>query len=111
MVQERRRDNAQLKVVGQDGDLMGSEKTVLKTPIGTLRLPSWISRRPIIFILACSVLCGIIRLQPFDKEEESNCLAMLIFCTILWATEVGQNLLRFRKHATEQFFHRLFPSS
>ncbi|KAJ9123204.1 hypothetical protein QFC22_001397 [Naganishia vaughanmartiniae] len=87
MVQERRRDNAQLKVVGQDGALSASEKTVLKTPIGTLSLPSWISRRPLIFILACSVLCGIIRLQPFDKEEESNCLAMLIFCTILWATE------------------------
>ncbi|KAJ9107551.1 hypothetical protein QFC21_001010 [Naganishia friedmannii] len=87
MVQERRRDNAQLKVVGNDGALSASEKTVLKTPIGTLSLPSWISRRPLIFTLACSVLCGIIRLQPFDKEEESNCLAMLIFCTILWATE------------------------
>jgi hypothetical protein len=88
MVQDRRRENHQLKVVGGDGTQYASEKTVIRTPIGTLKLPSWISRRPLIFILACSVLVGIIRAKPFDREEESNCLAMLLFCTILWATEV-----------------------
>lgn len=91
MVQDRRRENAQLKVVGQDGTQYASEKTVIRTPIGTLRIPSWISRRPLIFILACGVLVGIIKSQPFDREEETNCLAMLMFCTILWATEVRRS--------------------
>jgi hypothetical protein len=88
MVQDRRRENAQLKVVGGDGTQYASEKTVIRTPIGTLRIPSWVSRKPLIFILACGVLVGIMKAQPFDREEESNCLAMLMFCTILWATEV-----------------------
>lgn len=88
MVQERRRENQQLKVVGPDGAQFASEKTVIRTPIGTLKLPSWIARRPLIFILACCVLVGVIRAKPFDREEESNCLGMLLFCTILWATEV-----------------------
>lgn len=91
MVQERRRENAQLKVVGQDGTQYASEKTIIRTPIGTLRIPSWVSRRPLIFILACGVLVGIIKSQPFDREEETNCLAMLMFCTILWATEVRRS--------------------
>ncbi|GHJ86009.1 hypothetical protein NliqN6_2411 [Naganishia liquefaciens] len=87
MVQERRRENQQLKVVGPDGAQYASEKTVIRTPIGTLKLPSWIARRPLIFILACGVLVGVIQAKPFDREEESNCLGMLLFCTILWATE------------------------
>jgi phosphate transporter len=32
-------------------------------------------------------MVGIILVQPMDHVEESNCLALLVFCTILWATE------------------------
>ena len=50
--------------------------------------PSWMSTKMIILILAFIALVVIVQVQPFRRPEESNCLAMLVFCTILWATEV-----------------------
>ena len=48
-----------------------------------------ISPKFIIFLVALALLVIIIIVQPFRRVEESNCLAMLVFCTILWATEVS----------------------
>ena len=59
---------------------------------GTNRtLPAWVSTKAIMFIIAAVVLVVIVQVQPFDRVEESNCLAMLAFCTILWATEVSKS--------------------
>jgi len=56
---------------------------------GGRTLPSWLSTKAMIFVFAAAILVVIVQVQPFDRVEESNCLAMLVFCTILWATEVG----------------------
>ena len=55
---------------------------------GNRMLPAWFSMKGIFFGLAAVALVVIVQIQPFDRVEESNCLAMLVFCTILWATEV-----------------------
>lgn len=62
-------------------------KRGLRTPCGRLAFPSWFTTRGFIFCIAFATLIGIIWAQPFVRVEESNCLAMLVFCTILWATE------------------------
>lgn len=64
-------------------------KGSIRTPLGRLGLPSWWSGKAAIFVIALIVMFAIIQVQPFDRVEESNCLAMLLFCTILWATEVS----------------------
>ena len=51
--------------------------------------PAWLSKKSCIFMLAVLVLVVLVQYQPFHRIEESNCLAMLVFCTILWATEVS----------------------
>jgi phosphate transporter len=51
--------------------------------------PSWITAKGLIFVFAVAVLIAIVQVQPMKRVEESNCLAMLVFCTILWATEVS----------------------
>jgi phosphate transporter len=53
---------------------------------------SWgsvIGMKGMTFIFALVVLATVVAVQPFARVEESNCLAMLLFCTILWATEVS----------------------
>jgi len=67
----------------------GETKRSFRTPLGRFRVPDWFSAKGLIFGLACGVLAIIVAVQPFERVEESNCLAMLVFCTILWATEVS----------------------
>lgn len=102
MVEQRRRDDHQLKAVGDDGATMFEKGyTVIRTPMGSLRMPAWLSMKGFIFALACLVLVGIIHVQPLAGEEESNCFAMLAFCTILWATEVSRTLQHRRTQKSE----------
>jgi phosphate transporter len=64
---------------------------ILRTPLGTLYFPRWLSKGGAIFAMASVLLVlmctGVIR--TFARVEERNCLAMLVFCSVLWATEVS----------------------
>jgi phosphate transporter len=62
-------------------------KRGLRTPCGRISFPSWFSKRGFIVCIAFATLVSIINVQPMERVEESNCLAMLVFCTILWASE------------------------
>ena len=53
------------------------------------RWPAWLTAKALILLFAVAVLVIITQVKPFKRVEESNCLAILIFCTILWATEVS----------------------
>jgi primosomal replication protein N len=93
MVGERRQQDTQLKVVTEGHSASEKTHSLVRTPLGSLRVPTWLSGKAIIFVFAVIVLGVIIKVQPFDRVEESNCLAMLVFCTLLWATEVGLAML------------------
>lgn len=98
MVQERRREDGQLRVQSSDGPMSMYEKahgSLIRTPVGSFRLPTWLSGKGIIVLVALGVLVGVVVGQPLEKVEESNCLGMLLFCTILWATEVRRTPLSF----------------
>ncbi|SPO30275.1 probable PHO91 - similarity to Pho87p and Pho90p [Ustilago trichophora] len=63
----------------------------LRTPCGSLAVPSWLSMSTLHLIIAFTALVALLKapgLRFFNRVEEQNCLAMLVFCTILWATEV-----------------------
>nr|ODN89069.1 phosphate transporter [Cryptococcus depauperatus CBS 7841] len=66
---------------------LNSTDKIFETPWGKFALPSWFAMKGAIVIIATIMLVVIVQLQPFDRIEESNCLAMLSFCIILWATE------------------------
>lgn len=63
---------------------------VLRTPLGTLYFPRWLSKGGAIFAMATILLLLMCTgtIKTFQRVEERNCLAMLVFCSILWATEV-----------------------
>jgi hypothetical protein len=75
--------------VRRQGDELRAEITELKTPIGRYRCPAWLLSSQFwigVFIIAIFVVLLVVPIM--DKPEQQNCLAMVIFVSLLWATEV-----------------------
>ncbi|MCO5565563.1 hypothetical protein L7F22_019237 [Adiantum nelumboides] len=73
----------------QDGEK--AKPTRIRTPFGAVTLPAWLGISTLQLLTAFTLLVLLLKapgLRFFSRVEEQNCLAMLIFCTILWATEV-----------------------
>ncbi|KAK0545821.1 low-affinity phosphate transporter [Tilletia horrida] len=65
--------------------------TRIRTPCGFITLPSWLGISTVQLLVAFLMLVLLLKapgLRFFERIEEQNCLALLVFCTILWATEV-----------------------
>ncbi|PFH60152.1 hypothetical protein XA68_11394 [Ophiocordyceps unilateralis] len=95
---ERRAEAARLgqSLLGQDqgvalqGD--GPDGTAalkqFHTPLGRLSLPLWLANGsiPTLFI-SIAIFLALLFIPILQKTEQQNCLAMLVFVSILWATE------------------------
>ncbi|KAG5970071.1 hypothetical protein E4U58_000772 [Claviceps cyperi] len=70
-----------------DEDQIATTKN-FKTPLGRLSLPVWIAETSMLTLLGCiAVFCALLLVPLMDKPEEQNCLALLVFVSMLWATE------------------------
>ncbi|TIC45569.1 SPX-domain-containing protein [Wallemia mellicola] len=78
--QERRSQGVQIQSM-----YSGDEEKKLPTGIAKY-IPSWLTGRLVAFITAVVVFITLTNLNMFDKGEE-NCLALLVFCVILWSSE------------------------
>lgn len=86
-------------LLGQDNDpskarLQGDDDlNVIKevdTPVGTIRCPSWLlSSSLYTLILIIALFFVLIYVPIMAQPEQQNCLAILVFVSLLWATEVG----------------------
>lgn len=65
-----------------------------QTPFGTVTCPSWLFSGNFFVLLGCLSIFVLLLTMPIMKSEvQQNCLAMLVFVSLLWATEVsGLNL-------------------
>jgi phosphate transporter len=96
---------AQAAALGIRSTLIGAKKTSLDvaegrprafelvTPVGKVKLPRWcptwlFSANLFTLIISLAVFSLLLFLPTFKSVEQSNCLAMLVFVSILWATEV-----------------------
>lgn len=77
------------------GDVVDAETKELEipTPVGRIRLPRWVPRwlfsaSMMTLILALAIFFVLLVAPTFKSIEQSNCLAMLVFVSFLWATEV-----------------------
>ncbi|KAL5359656.1 SPX domain-containing protein [Aspergillus floccosus] len=73
----------------RQGDELAKEAKEFRTPLGVFHPPEWLcslSFGTLIFILA--VFVTMLTVPVMDKPEQQNCLAMLVFVSLLWATEV-----------------------
>ncbi len=71
----------------EPGDMATKE---LDTPIGRYRCPRWLFSSTFFMLITILVVFIILLVIPIMKKpEQQNCLAMLVFVSLLWATEVG----------------------
>lgn len=87
---ERRALGASLEQTVMGGAAKDGEKPK-PTKLCGYTLPSWLGIPALQLSVALTVLILLLKapgLRFFPRVEEQNCLAMLVFCTILWATEV-----------------------
>lgn len=71
-----------------DEDNMAASKEV-DTPVGRYRCPSFLLHSTFYFLVADLAIFLTLLLVPImDLPEQQNCLAMVVFVSLLWATEV-----------------------
>jgi phosphate transporter len=75
--------------VRRQGDDIESDLKEVVTPIGKYRCPQWLISRTFWMLVACIAVFVVLLVVPIMKKpEQQNCLAMVIFVSLLWATEV-----------------------
>ena len=77
----------------QDGSDEETKEIEVRTPVGKIKLPRWCPRwlfsaSMATLLISIGVFFVLIVTPTFKSVEQSNCLAMLVFVSILWATEV-----------------------
>ncbi|CAI6263658.1 unnamed protein product [Periconia digitata] len=81
------RDSDPAKVRRQGDEVEPHMKEVV-TPVGRYRCPSWlVSANFLLFISILAVFLVLLLVPILEKAEQQNCLAMVVFVSLLWATE------------------------
>jgi phosphate transporter len=85
------RDNNPATARLQGDDDSSPEMKELATPIGRFRFPTWIFSSTMITLVILFAIFMVMLYVPILKNvAQQNCLAMLVFVSLLWATEVSQ---------------------
>lgn len=79
-----------LKTRLQGDDEQFPDTKEITTPIGRFTCPVWLFSSGMFFLLSALVVFFVLLFVPImTKPEQQNCLAMLVFVSLLWATEVS----------------------
>jgi hypothetical protein len=82
--------------IRRQGDEVESDMKEVDTPIGRYRCPQWLVSRTFWILLACIAVFVVLLVVPImEAPEQQNCLAMVIFVSLLWATEVCMVFVNF----------------
>lgn len=80
-------DPDKTRLQGDDTDEMSTKEVI--TPVGRYRCPRWLFSSTFLSLLIILAIFVVLLLVPIMKmPEQQNCLAMLVFVSLLWATEV-----------------------
>ena len=81
-------DPSKHRLQGDEPDDLGTKE--LETPLGRYRCPRWLFSSTFFVLIGILAMFIILLVVPIMKKpEQQNCLAMLVFVSLLWATEVG----------------------
>ncbi|KAF1991314.1 SPX domain-containing protein [Aulographum hederae CBS 113979] len=81
------RDNDPRKARLQ-GDEAEVEMKMVRTPLGRYHCPKWLFSSTFYILIAVIAIFLVLLLVPImEKREQQNCLAMVVFVSLLWATE------------------------
>ncbi|OTB04818.1 hypothetical protein M426DRAFT_148114 [Hypoxylon sp. CI-4A] len=81
-------DGMKVRLQGDD-DVPVTPMKQIQTPIGRFTCPSWLFSSTMFTLIGIIAIFLVLLLAPImDRPEQQNCLAMLVFVSLLWATEV-----------------------
>lgn len=90
--------NDGMKIRLQGDDTPAVSTTDVITPIGRFSFPTWMLGSSMLTTLAIVLVFVVFLAIPIiDKPEQQACLAMLIFVSLLWATEVSSPYLMYEQ--------------
>lgn len=73
----------------RQGDTSEVPTKEFMTPVGRCPVPEWLFSGTFITLVVILVLFFVLLSVPIlERSEQQNCLAMLVFVSLLWATEV-----------------------
>ncbi|KAI0171682.1 SPX domain-containing protein [Hypoxylon sp. FL1284] len=79
-------DGSKVRLQGDDVPAMPTRE--IETPIGRFACPTWLFGSTLFTFLGILAVFLVLLLVPIMQEpEQQNCLAMLVFVSLLWATE------------------------
>jgi len=80
-------DVSKARLQGDDAAIGMKE---LRTPIGTYKYPEWLISPSFYTLVGAIAVLMVLLFVPIMKDPaEQNCLALVVFVSLLWATEVG----------------------
>ena len=86
-------DPSKARLQGDDADEMGTKELI--TPVGRVVCPKWLFSSTFFALVGILAIFVVLLVVPIMKKpEQQNCLAMLVFVSLLWATEVSSYQLR-----------------
>jgi len=101
-------------MLGQESDpsksrLVGDEAIVemkkIYTPIGSYTCPRWLFSPTLYTLIIILAVFFVLLFVPFmEHPEQQNCLALVIFVSSLWATEVSSRLQSILKSESDSDF-------
>ncbi|KUJ13389.1 Sodium/sulfate symporter [Mollisia scopiformis] len=82
-------DNDPAKARLQGDDAETADMKELSTPVGRFRCPAWLFSSTMLTLIISIIIFFVLIFVPImEQPEQQNCLAMLVFVSLLWATEV-----------------------
>lgn len=74
----------------QGDEAQGVEFKRYSTPLGLFSLPVWLANTSMLTLIISVAVFFVLLLVPImESPEQQNCLALLVFVSLLWATEVS----------------------
>ena len=84
-------DPSKARLQGDEPDQMETKEVV--TPVGRLTCPRWLFSSTFFMLLAIlAIFIALLVVPIMQQEVQQNCLALVIFVSLLWATEVSFQL-------------------
>lgn len=84
----------------RQGDEQQAATKELVTPVGRFPVPRWMLSSTFATLIGIVAVFGVLLAVPImDEPEQQNCLAILVFVSLLWATEVRMPSSRCRLFA------------
>lgn len=85
----RDHNRSEARLQGDEYD--GLEMKELNTPVGRFSCPNWLFTSTFFFLVGIIAIFVVLLTVPImEHPEQQNCLAMLVFVSLLWATEVSE---------------------